>query len=165
MQFGSWQRNDSAGLDWPVEPSQRFSAKPFQTSTPYRQQHHRKKNCQQSKRSSTNVNGPLRKNRKASIHELNVHPINKQGRFPKLYQWAETPLPRSPSAPQISRRHNHQQQAHANQKKIRTGVPEIVGLIESLGTSIQPACQVNQPDSAPARRYKSRSPQFPGAIA
>ena len=98
-----------AGLRGSLKPRPRFSTPPFEPGAQHGQQHHRKKNCQQSKGCRANVDRSLRQNGKPSVHELNMHPINHQGSLPKLDQRAETPLARSPSAPQIRRSQNHQQ--------------------------------------------------------
>ena len=71
-----------------------------------RQQQHREKNRQQPKRRRPNADRMLGQDRKPSVHEFNVHPIDQQRSLPQLDQRTESPLARAPAAPRVSRRQN-----------------------------------------------------------
>src|SRR6202022_262158 len=115
------------------------------------------KDGQQPQRGGSNSDRMLGQDGKSPVDELNVHPIDQQKSLSELYQGAETPLACAPAAPRVGPGQNHQQQSDANQKKIRTAVPEVINRIDLPETPVQPACQVNQPHSARTGRREGCS--------
>src|SRR5882757_6002466 len=89
----------------------------------HRESHHPQKDRQQPKRGGPNIIRPFRQNRQSPVHELDVHPVNKQGSLAKLNERTESTRAESPSAPRITQEGNDEQQPHPHQKEIRTRVP------------------------------------------
>src|SRR6266700_2212578 len=98
----------------------------------------------------------LRQNRKSSIDKFDVNPVDQQRGIPKLDDGAETFLRKPPAAPSINQKKNHEQDAAAQQKKIRIAVPIVVNRIQPDARRIE---ENRQSDSDDSRRAERREHQ------
>src|SRR5487761_423933 len=159
--FGFQLLTINSQLSSPPPPQFRdnFPAVPLRANPRPRQQRHGHENHQQSQRRRRNILLPLRQNRKSSIHKFNVYPIHQQRRLPHRDHRTESPLPRSPPAPRISRERNHHHNSRADQKKVWTRVPKIINRIDAHRQRVKPQ---SQPHANRARASQNeRRPRLP----